>query len=222
MEDFGFISDGVSACKWHVLVRFGMWDEILTEPIPPKWAVVGRSLRHYARGIAYANTHRIHEARNELKAFDEAIKLIPSRDWHLGGQEAIDIMPLARLVLAGEIEFKAGDHRKGLAALSQAVKMEEQLKYAEPVPWMMPARHAYGALLIVDGQYKEAEQIYLRDLEIFPANGWALLGLRDALRGQERYEEATLVDKSFQQAWQSADVMPPASCYCGSTVANAE
>ena len=222
MEDFGFISDGVSACKWHVLVRFGMWDEILTEPIPPKWAVVGRSLRHYARGIAYANTHRIHEARNELKAFDEAIKLIPSKDWHLGGQEAIDIMPLARLVLAGEIEFKAGDHRKGLAALSQAVKMEEQLKYAEPVPWMMPARHAYGALLIVDGQYKEAEQIYLRDLEIFPANGWALLGLRDALRGQERYEEATLIDKSFQQAWQSADVMPPASCYCGSTVANAE
>ena len=35
--------------------------------------------------------------------------------------------------------------------------------------------HAYGALLIADGQFKEAESVYLRDLEVLPANGWALL-----------------------------------------------
>ena len=86
----------------------------------------------------------------------------------------------------------------------------------------MPARHAYGALLIVDGQYKKAEEVYLRDLEISPANGWALLGLRDALRGQERYEEAAQTDKAFKIAWKSADIMPPASCYCGSAVASTE
>jgi tetratricopeptide (TPR) repeat protein len=181
-----------------------LWEEILAEPTPPGWAVIGRSLQHYSRGIAFANTGRDKEAREELSLFDEAIKNIPAEDWWLGGQAAVEIMPLARFVLVGEIE------------------LENKLVYAEPAPWMMPARHAYGALLIVDGQYKKAEQVYLQDLQVFPANGWALLGLRDSLRGQQRFEEAELTDKAFKLAWKSADVMPPASCYCGSAVASAE
>ena len=102
-----------------------------------------------------------------------------------------------------------------VAKLAEAVAAEEKLVYAEPVPWMMPARHAYGALLIVDGQHQQAEQVFLRDLEVFPANGWALLGLRDALRGQGRTAEADYADAAFRSAWKSADVMPPAACYCG-------
>jgi tetratricopeptide (TPR) repeat protein len=219
MEALGSISDGVSASKWHVYVRFGMWDEILAEETPPEWAVVGRSMRHYARGVAFANTGRIEEARRELAAYDEAVQLIPSEDWWLGNQQAAEVMPLGRLVLEGEIEFKAGNHAKGLALLGEAVEMEEVLKYAEPAPWMMPARHAYGALLIADGQYKEAQQVYKRDLEVFPANGWALLGLRDSLRGQRRFAEAEHADRAFKRAWKSADVVPPASCYCGTPVA---
>ena len=80
---------------------------------------------------------------------------------------------------------------------------------------MMPARHAYGALLVLDGKHKKAEKVFLRDLEIYPANGWALLGLRDALNGQGRSAEASHADKAFRLAWTSADVIPPAACYCG-------
>ena len=219
LEKLGFISDGVMASKWHVLVRFGLWEEIISEPAPPEWAVVSKSLQHYARGIAFANSSRIEQAREELSLFDKAVKNIPNEDWMLGGQSASEVMPLARLVLIGEIEFKAGNQNAGLSSLKKAVQLEEELIYAEPSAWMMPARHAYGALLIVNGQYKEAEQVYLKDLEIFPANGWALLGLRDALRGQKRFEEAKITDKAFKHSWKSADVIPPASCYCGSSVA---
>ena len=215
MESLAFISDGVAASKWHVYVRFGMWDEILEEPTPPEWAFISHCLRHYARGVAYANTGRINEARQELAEFDMAAKEIPNEDWIIGNQPASEIMPLARLVLEGEIEFKNGNHSQGLSLLAKAVALEETLKYAEPVAWMMPARHAYGALLISAGQYAKAEKVYQRDLEFFPANGWALLGMRDALRGQKRFEEADHVDNAFRRAWQSADVMPPASCYCG-------
>ena len=66
---------------------------------------------------------------------------------------------------------------------------------------MMPVRHAYGALLISNSQFKEAEAVYLRDLEVLPASGWALLGLRDALRGQGRKDEAKLADEAFRRAW---------------------
>lgn len=213
-------SDGVLSSKWHVLVRFGLWEEILAEPAPAEWATVSRCLHHYARGVAYANTDQMDRAREEVKAFAQAQKILEEGDprW-LGNQQAHEIMPLAKLVLEGEVEFKAGNTKAGLSALKEAVAMEEKIVYAEPAPWMMPARHAYGALLIADGQFKEAEAVYLRDLEVLPANGWALLGLRDALRGQGRKEEAKLADEAFRRAWRSADVVPPASCYCGQPVA---
>ena len=111
--------------------------------------------------------------------------------------------------------MKGADNVDALEELKKAVAIEENFVYAEPAPWMMPARHSYGALLIVDGKYKEAEKIFIRDLEVYPANGWALLGLRDALKGQGRKGEARHAEKAFRLAWISADVIPPAACYCG-------
>lgn len=223
MEALAFITDGIAACKWHALVRFGMWDEILAEPADPEWAVVNHCLRRYARGVALANSGRIAEARDELAAFDEAVSALERLEpleRMLGNQPAAEIMPLARLVLEGEIEFKAGNEARGLELLGRACAFEERIVYAEPAPWMMPARHAYGALLIASDRFADAEKVYLRDLEVYPANGWALLGLRDALRGQGRADEAAGVDRAFRRAWKSADVMPPASCYCGTPVAS--
>jgi tetratricopeptide (TPR) repeat protein len=219
MEMMAPATDGISSCKWHALVRFGMWEDILAEPADPEWAKVNHCLRRYARGVALANTGRIEEARSELEAFDQAVEELDGLDRWLGNQPAVEIMPLARLVLEGEIEFKAGDRSRGLDLLRQACEAEEKIVYSEPAPWMMPARHAYGALLIADGRYTDAEAVYLRDLEVYPANGWALLGLRDTLRGQGRNDEAMRMDEAFQRAWRSADVIPPASCYCGTPVA---
>ena len=220
MEAFAMATDGVASCKWHALVRFGLWEEILEEPADPEWAHVNHCMRHYARGVAFANTGRIEEARSELLAFDDAVKGLDGLERWLGNQPAAEIMPMARLVLEGELEFKAGNLDLGLDLLKQACAAEEKIVYAEPAPWMMPARHAYGALLVSAGRFKEAEAVYLRDLEVYPANGWALLGLREALRGQNRNDEAMRVDQSFRHAWKSADVMPTSSCYCGTPVAN--
>lgn len=208
-------SDGVAASKWHVMVRFGMWEDILQEPAPPEWALVGKAMRHYARGVAYANTSRPAEALLESRALDSAVAKLDDSERKLGNQPAREVMKIAQHVLRGEAAFKSGQRVRGLKELKRAVEIEETLVYAEPVPWMMPARHAYGALLVLDGKYTEAEKVFLRDLEIYPANGWALLGLRDALNGQGRSAEAKHADKAFRLAWTSADVIPPAACYCG-------
>ena len=215
MEAFASFSDGVSSSKWHVLVRFGMWEEILKEPAPPKWALVGKAMQHYARGVAFANTERHEEAVKEIAALNNAVEGLVGQERNMGNQPASEVMKIAQHVLRGEASFKVGRRDEGLKELKEAVAIEEKLVYAEPVPWMMPARHAYGALLIVDGKYKEAEKIFIRDLEIYPANGWALIGLRDALNGQGRLGEAKHVEKAFRRAWVSADIIPPAACYCG-------
>ena len=95
MEMMAPATDGIASCKWHALVRFGMWDEILAEPEDPEWAVVNHCLRHYARGVALANTGRIEEARSELVAFDEAVENLDGIERWLGNQPAAEIMPMA-------------------------------------------------------------------------------------------------------------------------------
>ena len=77
--------------------------------------------------VAHADG-RIEEAREELKAFDKAVTMIPEGEWVMGNQPAVEIMPLGRLVLEGEIEFKAGNRAKGLELLGQAVELEETFK----------------------------------------------------------------------------------------------
>ena len=68
-------TDGIASCKWHALVRFGMWEDILAEPADPAWAKVNHCLRHYARGVAFAATNRIEEA--EYERFNEARDACP-------------------------------------------------------------------------------------------------------------------------------------------------
>jgi len=55
-------------------------------------------------------------------------------------------------------------------------------------------------------KFKEAEKRYNEDLEILPENGWALMGLYNSLRGQDKLEEAANVKKRFDQAWKWSDL----------------
>jgi hypothetical protein len=45
-------------------------------------------------------------------------------------------------------------------------------------------RHTIGANLMHAGRFAEAEQVYRDDLKRLPENGWALLGLSQALAAQ--------------------------------------
>ena len=69
-------------------------------------------------------------------------------------------------------------------------------------------------MLLRAGQASEAAQVYREDLQRYPENGWALMGLRDALRRQGKDADARSVDARFRKAWASADVKPPSTCYC--------
>ena len=100
------------------------------------------------------------------------------------------------------------------ARLREAVRREETLAYDEPPGWMQPVRHALGALLMAEGRAEEAEQTYRADLERHPQNAWSLLGLKQALEGQQKAAEADALTLAVEAAWARADVTPPGSCYC--------
>jgi hypothetical protein len=75
-------------------------------------------------------------------------------------------------------------------------------------------RHTLGAVLLRANQNAEAEQVYREDLEKSPENGWGLMGLRDALRREQKTKEAEVVAARFQKAWAAADVKPSSTCFC--------
>ena len=74
----------------EVMVRFGMWDEILAEPDNyPDYMVGTRAFHHAARAIAYAAKGDAENARKEQAIFAEKTKLVPKEDV-LGNNTAQD------------------------------------------------------------------------------------------------------------------------------------
>ena len=61
---------------WHVMVRFGKWDDILAEPLRTDEAVFPGTVatQHYARGVAYASLGKVPEAEAEQALFLKALE----------------------------------------------------------------------------------------------------------------------------------------------------
>jgi len=205
--------EGIMPANFHVLIRFGKWERILEEPDYPEWRLVSRAVRHYARSIANSALGRTEVAREELEAFEEAIAEVPE-EWWIFNNRVHDVLPIARAMIQGELLFREGKREEAFAILREGVAAEDALVYDEPPGWMLPVRHALGALLMADGQYDEAEAVYREDLRRNRDNGWSLTGLQLALQKQTRESEAEELTLRLASAFNTADTRPTSSCYC--------
>jgi tetratricopeptide (TPR) repeat protein len=183
---------------------------MLKEPEPPGHPFL-RGTWHYARGIAFVAKGSLAEAERELARLNEILE-DPTLDQPLFSQNSgRAVLSVAPAVLGGEIASARKDYDKATALLSRAVRLEDGLVYTEPAEWHYPTRHALGAVLLEAGRAAEAETVYWEDLRRNPENGWALLGIAQALAAQGKKEDAALADARFRKAWARADVKPPAS-----------
>jgi tetratricopeptide (TPR) repeat protein len=220
LDAFPEFVEGFLPTPLHVLVRFGKWDEILAEPAPAANRPGTLAFWHYARGLACSALGRLAEAAAEQQAFEAAAAAVPE-SYSIGNNPTRTVLDVGRSMLAGELEYRRGNHEQAFAHLRAAVAKDEALKYDEPWGWFQPAAHALGALLLEQGRAAEAEAVYRRDLELHPDNGWALHGLEECLRAQGRSAEATATQASFEQSWRRADVAIQASCFCRTGAAGA-
>lgn len=208
--------DGLEAFRaipYHVLVRFGRWDEILAEPAPDPALPATQAFWRYARGLALSALGRVDEAAVEQTAFEAACAQVPATSL-IGNNATSTVLAIGRSMLAGELAYRQGELDRAFALLRDAVARDQALWYDEPWGWMQPASHALGALLLEQGRLAEAEQVYREDLARHPDNGWSLHGLAECLRRTGRAAEAAEMEARFQRAWAAADVVITASCAC--------
>ena len=213
------------ALEPHVLVRFGLWDEILALPPPgdPALRVTLAAHRHYARTIALAATGDVAGAEAEEEAFLNAADRVPeTRMLHVN--RVVDLLAVGRHMARGEILYRRGAHDAAFAELRRAVAVDDALPYDEPWGWMQPTRHALGALLLEQGRIAEAEAVFREDLglggegvpraQVHPDNVWALRGLVDCLSARGEASELPGLRRRLAVAEARADRPVTAACAC--------
>ncbi len=188
-------------------IRFGAWDDILATPEPDADLLYARGIWHYARGRAFLGKGDVAHAEAEAEKL-AVLRADPGmaevRFFERGSGD--DLLAIGELMLNGEIDAARGDLAAASVKLQQAVALEDALPYTEPPDWYYPARHSLGVIQLAAGDAAAAERTYREDLAVMKENGWALLGLEQALRAQGRDEEADAVHDRFEAAWQNADV----------------
>ncbi len=187
------------------LLTFGRWQEVLEEPLPPEELEHAMLMARYARGTAFAALGRADEANAVLEA-------VGGLTADAGNDPNANPVPhITNHVLAGEIALRTGNVEEAVVHFAAAVEIEDGMLYEEPPLWYYPIRHSLGRALLEAGRSAEAEQVYRRDLERFPENGWSLFGLATALDAQGETTQARAMWLRFEAAWAGADVMLSAS-----------
>jgi tetratricopeptide (TPR) repeat protein len=189
---------------WLAYVRFGQWQQMLTEPAPPADQPYAMGIWHYGRALGFVARNQIARAEAELTALD-GVMAHKAFATTLKDLPMLTNLQIARRIVAGELAAKAGRTDAAVKALREGVAIEDALPYSEPPIWHHPVRQVLGAVLLEAGRAAEAEAVYREDLVRVRENGWSLFGLTRALEAQGKAGEAAAVQARFDKAWARAD-----------------
>jgi tetratricopeptide (TPR) repeat protein len=203
------------ATQYYALVRFGRWEEMLTEAPPDQNLPFVNAMWRYGRAVSFARRGQLDRARAEVKQM-HALVGDPSLTLDIGGTSGTSLKSLVQLaahVAAGELAVAERRWDEAVRELQTAIDMQDAQRYYEPAPWHYPVRQSLGAALMAAGRSREAEAVYLEDLRRNPENGWSLYGLSKSLELQNRPVEAAAAAARFRRAWARADVTLSASVF---------
>lgn len=184
-------------------IRFHKWAKILQTPQPDPSMQISTVFWHFARGMALAGSGRIKEAEADYAIVAAAEKNTPEDAIFAPpiNNKTKDILKIAEDLLGAKIAMAKRDSAGAISILTEAVSVQDTLKYNEPPDWFFPVREALGAALLINGDALGAEKVFRADLERNPRNPRSLFGLHQALKAQNRDYDAGFVQKQFEAAW---------------------
>lgn len=188
-----------------VQIRFGKWDDILRNSAPDKTYAYSNVLYHFARGIAHAKKKDRDAASIELDAMREFMKdsslQIPMTPFSAPSVGA----DVAHMLLLGLIHEEKDLLDGAIKYYKKADSIEINMVYNEPRDWLLSPKHYLGNAYLKNSQWKEAENVFLKDLKYNNENGWALYGLYQSFVAQKKTTEAAKAMKRYKKAFAKAD-----------------
>ena len=187
------------------LVRFGKFTDVATIGERPA-ADIPAGMWDFAHGYAALRGGNPGGAREYLARMASTIKTSTAVfKFHT----AKVLLGTLAAILEGEIQRASGDPKGAIAAFERGVALDDSIVIDDPEPLPFPMRHWLGAALLDAQRFADAERVYREDLKRHPHNGWALVGLQQALVQQGK--TSAEVDKDFRTSWARADTPIKAS-----------
>jgi tetratricopeptide (TPR) repeat protein len=190
---------------WLAYVRFGRWQQMLTEPAPPTTEPYATGIWHYARALGFIARGQLERADAERDAL-LAVMRHDAFKTTLKDLPLLNNLEIASRIVGGELSARRGRTDEAVQLLTEAVTLEDTIPYNEPPVWHQPVRQVLGAVLLEAGRAVEAETVYREDLRRVRDNGWSLFGLVRSLELQGRRSDASAARAAFEKAWARADV----------------
>ncbi|MEQ1868568.1 MAG: hypothetical protein ABL961_00900 [Vicinamibacterales bacterium] len=190
---------GESFYEVLTLIRFGRFDEVLAVTNRPKPELQG-GLWDFAQGYANLKQGQADFARVYL---DRVRRAAETSNAVFRVTAAKDLLGVVAGVLDGEMKRMAGDLPGAISVFQMAADAQEALTYDEPEPLPFSASHWLGAALLEAKRFADAERVYRAELRHHPHNGWSLLGLQQALTGQNKADKS--VDDDLTASWSRSD-----------------
>ena len=162
------------------MITFEKWQDILQEPILDYQYHYGKLIQEFSRGMAYAHTGNPDKSKSSLPLIDS---LLNEKDMS-GVLEPFNAPVtsgrVAKYILMGTIAEMENHSAEAIRWFEKGVATEDSLVYQEPRDWLLPARHYLGNALLKEKKYKEAEEVFLKDLSFQPNNYISATGFRKA------------------------------------------
>jgi tetratricopeptide (TPR) repeat protein len=186
------------------LVRLGQWEAVLAEPAHTGAPGIAEGFTAYARGMAYAHTGRMAQAKAEL-AVVQRQRALPTvqRATMYGEKVPAQIMMAVEHMLAGRIARTEGRPEAAIAGLREAADLDDGFGN-DPALIGGGVRLALAGALMEAGKLDEAAKELAEAQRLNGPSAWVHQGLAELARRQGALPESKRQSELARAAWRNA------------------
>ncbi len=187
------------------LVRLQRWDEVLAEPAPGQGLGLLQGFGAFGRGMAYAHTGRLQQAKAELGGVQRLRDQPTLQRAKIYGEDVpAKLMAMAHDTLAGTIARAEQRHGDAIAFLRKAAAIDDELGNDPPL-YGGGSRLALAGALLDAGQADDASKEIAEALRLNGPSAWSHQGLAQLANLRGAREEARQHAAQARAAWKNAD-----------------
>lgn len=187
------------------LVRLQRWDDVLAEPVSTLGLGLLEGYASYARGMAYAHTGRLGQAKAELAGVQRlAAQPTLQRARMYGEPIPAKLMALAHDTLAGTIARAERRHDEAVALLRKAADTDDEFGNDPPL-FGGGVRLALAGALLDAGKVDDARKEIAEVVRLNGPSAWTHQGLAQVAELRGAREEGQRHAELARVAWKNAE-----------------